>query len=113
MESNIKKLRTERKISQNKLGEILGVSQQTVSRMEHNRTAIPADVLMCLASYFDVSTDTVLGYEKKHEKTAEILSYDVNIGKDDVLHFIQENNNLSKQDLLLIWHTLQYIRNSK
>lgn len=73
MESNIKTLRERRGMSQKSLGEIIGVSQQIVSRMEINRNTIQADVLLQLADYFGVSTDMVLGYQGEDKRLNALM----------------------------------------
>lgn len=74
MESNIKALRERRGMTQKSLGEIIGVSQQIVSRMEKNRNTIQADVLVQLADYFCVSTDMVLGYQGEDKRLATLMN---------------------------------------
>ncbi|MCD8222673.1 MAG: helix-turn-helix transcriptional regulator [Clostridiales bacterium] len=64
MTSNIRKLRKERKLSQAELGEIIGVSQQIISRMERDRNRIEIDNLLSLADYFGVSTDYILAHRE-------------------------------------------------
>lgn len=65
MESNIKRLRKDRRLSQTQLGDAIGLSQQVISRIEHDRDKIQTDVLIHLADFFEVSTDCVLGYHPK------------------------------------------------
>lgn len=74
MESNIKALRERRGMTQKSLGEVIGVSQQIVSRMEKNRNTIQADVLVQLADYFGVSTDVVLGYQGEDKRLATLMN---------------------------------------
>lgn len=74
MESNIKALRERRGMTQKNLGEVIGVSQQIVSRMEKNRNTIQADVLVQLADYFCVSTDIVLGYQGEDKRLISLMS---------------------------------------
>ncbi len=62
MRSNIRELRRQKHISQKDLGDIIGLSQQVVSRMELDRSKIQVDILLILAEYFGVSTDCVLGH---------------------------------------------------
>ncbi|MCD8222879.1 MAG: helix-turn-helix domain-containing protein [Clostridiales bacterium] len=64
MKSNIRKLRKDRKLSQAELGEIIGVSQQIISRMERDRNRIEIDNLLSLADYFGVSTDYILAHRE-------------------------------------------------
>ncbi|MCD8222109.1 MAG: helix-turn-helix transcriptional regulator [Clostridiales bacterium] len=63
MKSNIRKLRKNQNLSQAELGEIIGVSQQIISRMERDRNRIEIDNLLSLADYFGVSTDYILAHQ--------------------------------------------------
>lgn len=74
MESNIRALRERRGMTQKCLGEVIGVSQQIVSRMEKNRNTIQADVLVQLADYFGVSTDVVLGYQGEDKRLSALMN---------------------------------------
>lgn len=61
--NNIKRLRQNKGITQEQLGEVLGVSSQAVSKWE-NEIALP-DILALpkLADYFGISIDEVMGYK--------------------------------------------------
>lgn len=74
MESNIRALRERRGMTQKSLGEVIGVSQQIISRMEKNRNTIQADVLVQLADYFCVSTDVVLGYQGEDKRMTTLMN---------------------------------------
>ena len=63
----IKTLRKERKITQKKLGEMLGVSEGTVSKYEANVSLPPFETMRSIASIFNVSMDTLCGM--KHQGT--------------------------------------------
>lgn len=70
----IKKLRTEKGESQQKLAEILCVSFQSVSKWENNQTYPEIIMLKKIADYYKVSTDWLLDdeqseYTKEHAKT--------------------------------------------
>ena len=66
----IKTLRKERKITQKKLGEMLGVSEGTVSKYEANVSLPPFETMRSIASIFNVSMDTLCGM--KHQGTLSI-----------------------------------------
>ena len=66
----IKNLRKERKITQKKLGEMLGVSEGTVSKYEANVSLPPFETMRSIASIFNVSMDTLCGTE--HQGTLSI-----------------------------------------
>ena len=63
----IKSLRKERNITQKKLGELLGVSEATVSKYEANQVMPAFETLRTIASIFNVSMDTLCGM--KHQGT--------------------------------------------
>lgn len=57
----LKMLRVEKKISQNKLAKILGVTQQCISEWELGKTEPTLSSLWELADFFDVSIDEMCG----------------------------------------------------
>ncbi len=69
MNSNIRKLRNERNLSQTELAKVIGKTQQAVSHMEKDRDRISIESLITMADYFGVSTDYVLGIDT--EKNTE------------------------------------------
>lgn len=72
---NIKRLRREKNITQEKLAEHLNVSTQAVSKWERNETYPDITMILPLASYFGVSTDELLGLDaaKNEAKIQEYL----------------------------------------
>lgn len=60
MQTRIRELRKERKLHQSELAAKINVSQQTISRIETGDTTLPADILIDLANFFDVSIDYLL-----------------------------------------------------
>ena len=65
MKNNIAMLRKERRISQDKLGRMLGVKQSTISSWEKNRTHIDKDNLLKLSKLFKCTTGYLLGFEQE------------------------------------------------
>lgn len=63
----IKSLRKERKMTQKKLGDLLDVSEGTISKYEANLMTPPFETLRSIASIFNVSMDTLCGM--KHQGT--------------------------------------------
>ena len=60
---NIKRLRQNKGVTQEQLGDVLGISSQAVSKWE-NESALP-DILILpkLAEYFGISIDELMGYK--------------------------------------------------
>ncbi len=65
----ISELRHRKKITQQELAEIVGVSFQTISKWENGSTMPDITYLPVLAEYFDVSVDQLLGIIPFHEET--------------------------------------------
>ena len=65
MENRVKLLRQERNLNQAQLGDSVGLSQQTVSRIERDYTKMTGDTLVRLSSYFGVTADYLLGVSDK------------------------------------------------
>ncbi len=117
MKSNIRQLRKERNISQAMLGEVIGLSQQVVSRIERDRSKIPVDVLMNLADYFDVSTDCVLGYQRKSSEArplerALMMQSAVSEEMDDEMNdeILTLEQKMDQEHRLLLWQLLIYLK---
>ena len=72
--TTIKNLRTKKQITQKQLATYLGVTEQAVSRWELGGGFPDIQLLPSIASYFSVSTDTLLGIDmtEKEARLAEI-----------------------------------------
>ena len=82
----IKKLRTDKGISQNELGEIVHVTRQAVSSWENGKTLPDSDILVSLSEYFHVSINKILSGNDE-EKDIEKVT----------LELVDENNNKTKR----------------
>ena len=72
----LKKLRLEEELTQQQLADRLGVTKSVVSYYElHERTPSP-EILVKLAAIFHVSTDYLLGLDKK--ETVDLTGLDKN-----------------------------------
>ena len=63
---NIKKLRTERKLTQDLLAEKINVTRQTISSWENDRTQPDIEMLGTLADVFGVSLEEIIYGEKRN-----------------------------------------------
>ena len=70
---NIRSLRKEKGITQERLAELLGVTPQAVSRWESGAGYPDMEQLPGLASLFGVSMDTLLGYDGTKEKQDRLV----------------------------------------
>lgn len=61
----LKELREEKKLTQTELGKIFNLTQRQVSTYETGRNEPPYEILKLYATYFNVSTDYILGLTRK------------------------------------------------
>lgn len=89
----IKELRKSKKMSQSELGKFIGVSQTTVTAWENGRAEPSSSYVTKLATFFNVSTDYLLGRDPKEDalKTADLA--------DDDTIFTFEGKPIPEQDL--------------
>ena len=59
---NLEKLRKDNKVSQARLGEVLGITQQMVSNYEKESSQPNIELLVKMADFFKVSIDAFVGY---------------------------------------------------
>lgn len=71
----LKKLRKEKKLSQEELGLILKVSKMTISNWEANSTEPSLENINELAKYFDVTPNYLLGFANDDLERVEKLKY--------------------------------------
>ena len=74
---NIKRLRKAKGVTQEQIGEVLGISVTAVSKWERNETFPDITLLFPLAHYFEVTLDELMGYdeERVQAEIAETLEY--------------------------------------
>ncbi len=83
--NRLRELRTSRNITQDELGNMLGVQKAAICKYETGRVALPNAMLVRLAEFFSVSADYILGRDevvplpkKLREKIAASHSNEVN-----------------------------------
>lgn len=78
MLKNLRILRLEKKLTQEQLGKMIGVSQQNINSYENHDVVPELTNLMKLAEYFEVSVDFLIGYTTIRHKYEELTSCDLN-----------------------------------
>lgn len=101
MGENIRRHRRALGLTQEQLGEKLGVSYQAISRWE-NGTAYPdIEFLPTLASFFEVSVDELLGYgEDERKKRADKLLEQLKSEPQDPVQVIEILREMRRDHLL-------------
>lgn len=67
MKNNVKEIRETMGLSQGKLGEVLGVSRQTINSLENGRYNPSIELAFKLAHTFNTSIEEIFIYEEKGE----------------------------------------------
>lgn len=70
---NIRIFRRNKKIIQEQLAEVLGVTVGAVSKWESNMTTPEITTIMRLAEFFDTSVDVLLGYQLQNKTLPQIM----------------------------------------
>ncbi|EGX77541.1 hypothetical protein HMPREF9457_03808 [Dorea formicigenerans 4_6_53AFAA] len=66
--NRIAELRKKLGLTQTRLGEEIGVSQQTISKYENGDENIPGDMLLALSKFFRVPIDYILRKEEEQQQ---------------------------------------------
>lgn len=80
-------------LTQDQLAEQLGVTAQAVSKWENDQSCPDITMLPRLAEIFDITTDELLGLEKKKVHEAEVVEQPLEESNGPSLEFSQEGNN--------------------
>lgn len=70
----LKELREKKDVSQSKLADYMGVSQQAIAKWETDKATPDPDALLKLAEYFNVSVDYLLGKADTSGIAGKVLS---------------------------------------
>ena len=100
----LKKLREEKKMSQQALAEVLHVTQQSVYKYEHDLAVPDLDILICIANFFDTSIDYLVGVT---DSPIRYESYDINSLTKDELSILNYYRTLSPKTKELICALIQ------
>ncbi|MBM6410807.1 helix-turn-helix transcriptional regulator [Lacticaseibacillus paracasei] len=99
----LKELRNEKKMTQSDIGKIINVSKASVSLYEKNERTPDQDSIKKLASYFNVSTDFLLGVTDVRSKPEQI---DISDSKNDTIMTF-EGRPIPPEDLEIIKRLLR------
>ena len=97
---NIKKLRENRRITQQQLAAAVGVSQQSINKYENHDVEPDLSTLIAIADYFYVTVDYLIGHVMASDKNSKMLSL-----SSDEIALINDYRFLSpkeKESILMI-----------
>lgn len=104
---NIRELRREMDCTQNKLADVLGVTQDSISLWENDKRIPDTQYIVAMAKFFDVTTDYLLGLTDEYKS----VRFDENVGiarylSLDEERFLKRYREMSAKEKALL---LQYI----
>jgi len=99
---NLKKLRMEKKVSQSKLAEIIGTSQQSINKYENHKVEPDINTLIALADYFQTSVDYLIGHTEERHMIEPVSAYDLNQEESNLIDKYRKLTVDEKDSLLLI-----------
>ena len=99
MISEIKNARLEKKLTQEQVAELLGVSRQTISNWENAKSYPDIISVIKMSECYDVSLDYLLKGEQKMDSYYDYLEESTNVVKSN----IKRNKMITILSYLLIW----------
>lgn len=108
MESRIKQLREKRGLIQEILAAELGITQQMLSKYERDVTLIKVDILKKIATYFNVTTDYLLGVSDVKRDLQRQMK--MNETLDEYYDLIEIYKDLDSYDKEMIWTIMQTVK---
>lgn len=102
MSGRLRELRENRRISQEALGRELGTSQQNLSRYELDINVIPADMLIRFATYYNVTTDYILGISNEKRNIEGQARIDKKM--EENFDFLEIYRELNADHREILWH---------
>lgn len=108
MESRIKQLREKRGLIQEILAAELGRTQQMLSKYERDVTLIKVDILKKIATYFNVTTDYLLGVSDVKRDLQRQMK--MNETLDEYYDLIEIYKDLDSYDKEMIWSIMQTVK---
>ena len=87
----LSELRKERNLTQDELGEQIGVTNKTVSRWENGNYLPPVEMLQILSKLFDVSINEILNGERINDSDYK------NISEENIKSALNESNAVIKK----------------
>ncbi|MCD8148269.1 MAG: helix-turn-helix domain-containing protein [Clostridiales bacterium] len=82
---NLKILRTKKNLSQQKLADILHISQQSVYKYENDITSPDLETLINMADFFETSVDYIIGHSEISDIIETRNAYDLNAEEEELI----------------------------
>ena len=94
----LSELRKEKNLTQNELGEQIGVTNKTISRWENGNYLPPVEILQILSKLYDVSINEILNGERINDSDYK------NVSEENVKCALNRSNAIiSKHKKIMNW----------
>lgn len=95
----LKKLRQESGISQQRLGNAIGVSQQSINQYENHNIEPEIEILRRMADYFNTSIDYIVGHTDIRRKIESTEPHQLNGRESELIARFRALNEDEKQSI--------------
>ena len=102
MLNNLRKLRLEKNLSQQALGEIIGFSQQAINKYENHDTEPDIATLISIADFFNTSVDFLIGHTSERHKYESIKPYELNAEEEAFINKFRKISPKKRECILSI-----------
>ncbi|MGN0563232.1 MAG: helix-turn-helix domain-containing protein [Candidatus Heritagella sp.] len=102
MVKNLKKLRLRKGLSQQRLADIIGVSQQSVNKYENHSIEPDIDTLISFANFFHTSVDYLVGHTDIDHIIENVNHYDLNQDEALLLDGYRKLTDAEKESIQLV-----------
>lgn len=102
MLKNLRALREAAGISQEFLGTVVGLSQQSINGYENSGTEPDIKTLSLLADYFETSIDYLVGHTDIRRKIEPVQPYDLNEREAALIEGFRQLTNTQRQGVELV-----------
>ena len=102
MIKNLKELRIQKGISQQKLADVIGISQQSINKYENHNIEPDIATLILIANYFSTSIDYLVGNTDINHIIEKVEAYELNTDEADFITDYRKLTHNEKESLKII-----------
>ncbi len=106
MLDNLRLLRDEKGVSQQKLADVLGLTQPSINKYENHNVEPDIYTLKLMADYFETSIDFIVGHTTIRRKIEETAEYALNETEQELIHTFRSLSKEEKECILTVIRTL-------
>lgn len=107
MLKNLKWLRKETGISQQALGNAVGVSQQSINKYENHNIEPDIDTLIRIADHFETSVDFLIGHTDIRRRIEPCYSYTLNEEEQKFMTYYRNLSSVQRSAILKLMESYE------